>query len=40
LKQNRGELLRREAVRIEEERRARDSAKNIVIGGPLDKTTK
>lgn len=40
LEQNRDELLRREEARIEEERKARDAAKNIVVGGPLDKTTK
>jgi len=38
LEQNRGVLLRREESRIEEERKARESSKNIVIGGPLDKT--
>lgn len=40
LEQNRGELVRREATRIEENRKVRELAKNIVVGGPLDKTNK
>ena len=33
-------LAQREAARIEEERRAREEAKNIIVGGPNDKTNK
>ena len=40
LEQNRDELVRREAARIEENQKAREAAKNIVVGGPLDKTNK
>ena len=38
LEQNRHELIRREEVRQVEARRTWDTSKNIVVGGPLDKT--
>lgn len=38
LEQNRDELIRREEVPQAEARRTWETSKNIVVGGPLDKT--
>ena len=38
LEQNRDELVRREEVRQAEARRAWQTSKNIVVGGPADRT--
>lgn len=38
LEKHRDLLEQRESARVEEERKAREATKNIVIGGPFDKT--
>ena len=40
LEQHQEELTRREAIREEERRKTRETAKNIVVGGPGDRTNK
>lgn len=40
LEQHKEELTRREMIREEERRKARETAKSIVVGGPGDRTNK